>query len=116
MMFFGRIIFEHLEMFILYFFVNVMSFKMFLFLQTYLYIFKNITVSVPGAIITGAVCILLLTALKFVSEKLKHRMKFPLPAELIVVSEDLLIHESCYFLSGFKNNYNPCAIKTIYSM
>ena len=56
-------------------------------LQTYVFIFKNITVSVPGAIITGATCILLLIALKFVSEKLKHKMKFPLPAELIVVSE-----------------------------
>ena len=80
------------------------SFKMFFFnLQTYVFIFKNITVSVPGAIITGAICILLLIALKFVSEKLKHKMKFPLPAELIVVSEHLLIHESCYFLSGFKS-------------
>lgn len=45
--------------------------------------------SVPGAIITGAICILLLITLKFVSEKLKHKLKFPLPAELIVVSEDL---------------------------
>jgi len=59
--------------------------------------------SVPGAIITGAICILLLIVLKFISEKLiaKHKMKFPLPAELIVVSEDLLIHKNCYLFSGF---------------
>lgn len=74
---------------------------MFLSLQTYIYIFKNITVSVPGAIITGVICILLLIALKFISEKLKHKMKFPIPAELIVVSEDLLIYESCFFYFCF---------------
>lgn len=53
--------------------------------QTYIFLFKNITLSIPGAIITGVVCIALLIVLKFVSEKLKHKMKFPIPAELIVV-------------------------------
>ncbi|XP_067040466.1 prestin-like isoform X3 [Acropora muricata] len=53
--------------------------------QTYIFLFKNITLSIPGAIITGVVCITLLIVLKFVSEKLKHKMKFPIPAELIVV-------------------------------
>ena len=49
--------------------------------------FKNITLTVPGSVITGVVCILVLIALKYISEKLKHRMKFPIPAELIVVSD-----------------------------
>ena len=57
----------------------------FCFPQTYIFMFKNITLSVPGAVITGMVCILLLILLKFISEKLKHKMKFPIPAELIVV-------------------------------
>lgn len=61
-------------------------YKCFCFLsQTYIFLFKNITLSIPGAIITGVVCITLLIVLKFVSEKLKHKMKFPIPAELIVV-------------------------------
>ncbi|KAJ7388828.1 hypothetical protein OS493_035385 [Desmophyllum pertusum] len=51
--------------------------------KTYIFMFKNITLSVPGAIITGVVCILLLITLKFISEKLK--LKFPIPAELIAV-------------------------------
>ncbi|PFX33452.1 sulfate anion transporter 1-like isoform X2 [Stylophora pistillata] len=53
--------------------------------KTYLFMFKNITLSVPGSVITGVVCILILIALKYISEKLKHKMKFPIPAELIVV-------------------------------
>lgn len=53
--------------------------------KTYIFIFKNITLSVPGAIITGIICILTLILLKFISQKLKHKMKFPVPAELIVV-------------------------------
>ncbi|XP_078355239.1 prestin-like [Oculina patagonica] len=53
--------------------------------KTYIFMFKNITLSVPGAIITGVVCILLLVTLKYISEKLKHKMKFPIPAELIAV-------------------------------
>ena len=59
--------------------------------------------SVPGAIITGAICIFLLIVLKFISEKLiaKHIMKFPLPAELIVVSEDLLIHKNVIYILVF---------------
>ena len=52
--------------------------------------FKNITLSVPGAVVTGIICILLLFLLKFISEKLKDKMKFPLPAELIVVSKNIL--------------------------
>ena len=59
-------------------------------LQMYIFMFKNITQSVPGAIVTGIICILLLFLLKFVSEKLKDKMKFPLPAELIVVSKNIL--------------------------
>ena len=55
--------------------------------QTYIFMFKNITLAVPGSVITGVVCILVLIALKYISEKLKHRMKFPIPAELIVVSD-----------------------------
>lgn len=53
--------------------------------KTYIFMFKNITLAVPGSVITGVVCILVLIALKYISEKLKHRMKFPIPAELIVV-------------------------------
>lgn len=53
--------------------------------KTYIFLFKNITLSVPGAVVTGIICILLLFLLKFISEKLKDKMKFPLPAELIVV-------------------------------
>lgn len=59
-------------------------------LQMYIFMFKNITQSVPGAVVTGIICILLLFLLKFVSEKLKDKMKFPLPAELIVVSKNIL--------------------------
>ena len=59
-------------------------------LQTYIFMFKNITLSVPGAVVTGIICILLLFLLKFISEKLKDKMKFPLPAELIVVSKNNL--------------------------
>ena len=59
-------------------------------LQTYVFLFKNITLSVPGAVVTGIICILLLFLLKFISEKLKDKMKFPLPAELIVVSKNNL--------------------------
>lgn len=59
--------------------------------QTYIFLFKNITLSIPGAIITGVVCIALLFVLKFVSEKLKHKMKFPIPAELIVVALGTLV-------------------------
>ena len=59
-------------------------------LQTYIFLFKNITLSVPGAVVTGIICILLLFLLKFISEKLKDKMKFPLPAELIVVSKNNL--------------------------
>ena len=59
-------------------------------LQTYVFMFKNITLSVPGAVVTGIICILLLFLLKFISEKLKDKMKFPLPAELIVVSKNNL--------------------------
>ena len=58
--------------------------------QTYIFMFKNITLSAPGAIVTGIICILLLFLLKFISEKLKDKMKFPLPAELIVVSKNIL--------------------------
>lgn len=54
-------------------------------IKAYIFMFKNITVSIPGAIITGIICILLLVILKYISEKLKHKMKFPIPAELIVV-------------------------------
>lgn len=53
--------------------------------------FKNITLSVPGAVVTGIICILLLFLLKFISEKLKDKMKFPLPAELIVVSKKYFV-------------------------
>ena len=59
-------------------------------LQTYIFMFKNITLSIPGAVVTGIICILLLFLLKFISEKLKDKMKFPLPAELIVVSKNNL--------------------------
>ena len=59
-------------------------------LQMYIFMFKNITLSVPGAVVTGIICILLLFLLKFISEKLKDKMKFPLPAELIVVSKNNL--------------------------
>lgn len=59
-------------------------------LQTYIFMFKNITLSVPGAVVTGIICILLLFLLKFISEKLKDKIKFPLPAELIVVSKNNL--------------------------
>lgn len=59
-------------------------------LQTYIFLFENITLSVPGAVVTGIICILLLFLLKFISEKLKDKMKFPLPAELIVVSKNNL--------------------------
>ena len=60
-------------------------------LQMYIFMFKNITLSVPGAVVTGIICILLLFLLKFISEKLKDKMKFPLPAELIVVSKKYFV-------------------------
>ncbi|RMX43883.1 hypothetical protein pdam_00021069 [Pocillopora damicornis] len=54
-------------------------------MKTYIIKFKNITCSVLGSVIAGVVCILVLIALKYISEKLKHEMKFPIPAQLIVV-------------------------------
>ncbi|XP_029209300.2 solute carrier family 26 member 6-like isoform X2 [Acropora millepora] len=70
--------------------------------QTYIFLFKNITLSIPGAIITGVVCITLLIVLKFVSEKLKHKMKFPIPAELIVVVLGTLVSYLVHLNEKFK--------------
>lgn len=71
--------------------------------------FKNITLSVPGAIITGVVCILLLVALKFISEKLKHKMKFPIPAELIAVCKRILLEQ--VYLGFYSVRKNVCSLK-----
>ena len=57
-----------------------------LYLQTYIFMFKNIATSVPGSIVIGVVCIVILLALKYLDAKVKEKIKFPIPAELICVS------------------------------
>ena len=49
---------------------------------------KNIPSCNIGSIITGVLCLGLLIALKHISEKYKNKLKFPIPAELLVVSQN----------------------------
>ena len=47
---------------------------------------KNIASSNIGAVVTGVLCLLALIGLKHLNEKYKDKMKFPIPAELLVVT------------------------------
>ena len=51
-----------------------------------MFIFKNITACVPGAVIIGTVSILVILLLKYLDTKAKEKIKFPIPAELLCVS------------------------------
>ena len=47
---------------------------------------KNIPKVNPGSLITGILCLIIILVLKHINEKYKQKLKFPIPAELIVVS------------------------------
>ena len=47
---------------------------------------KNVPSYNGGAIITGVLCIGLLLGMKHINERFKSKLKFPIPAELVVVS------------------------------
>ncbi|XP_048589211.1 sulfate transporter [Nematostella vectensis] len=53
--------------------------------KTYIYMFEHITETVPGSLITGVVCIILVYCLKLLDEKTRKYIKFPIPADLIAV-------------------------------
>ena len=46
---------------------------------------KHIPSSNVGAIITGVLCFVVLIGLKQVNDRLKNKIKVPIPAELLVV-------------------------------
>ena len=53
---------------------------------TYIDIFKNITDANPADVIVGLICMAVLLAVKIgVNERFKHKLKVPIPIELIVV-------------------------------
>ena len=54
--------------------------------QTVFFMLKNIPKVNPGSLITGILCLIIILVLKHINEKYKQKLKFPIPAELIVVS------------------------------
>ena len=54
-------------------------------LQVIIHMLKNIASSNVGAIITGVLCLLVLIGLRYINDKYKSKMKFPIPGELLVV-------------------------------
>ena len=54
-------------------------------LQILVFMLRNITSVNVGAIITGVLCLGVLIGLKQVNERCRHRLKLPIPAELLVV-------------------------------
>ncbi|XP_025087547.1 sulfate transporter-like isoform X2 [Pomacea canaliculata] len=70
--------------------------------KTYIEIFRNITHSNPGDIIVGLICMAVLLAVKIgINERFKHRMKIPVPIELIVVILSTLISHFAKFKERF---------------
>ena len=55
-------------------------------IQLYIYIFSNIKSVNYGALIIGVVGAVIVYAIKYISQKYQSKLKFPLPAELVVVS------------------------------
>ena len=53
--------------------------------QLYIYIFKNVSSVNYGALIIGVVAAVMLYVIKYFAQKYKEKLKFPIPAELIVV-------------------------------
>lgn len=68
---------------------------------------KNIPSANVGAIITGVLCLLVLIGLKQVNERFKHKLKVPIPAELLVVRALCL---SGSFVSSVRLRLLPRAI------
>ena len=56
-----------------------------LLLQILIFMLRNITSVNIGAVITGVLCLGVLIGLKQVNERCRHRLKLPIPAELLVV-------------------------------
>ena len=52
-----------------------------------------------GSLVTGVLCLAVLIGLKQVNERFRDRLKIPIPAELLVVSNtDLLLGVWIYFV------------------
>lgn len=77
-------------------------------IQLYIYIFSNIKSVNYGALIIGVVGAIIVYTIKYISQKYQSKIKFPLPAELVVVSVNVfhcIFQLNPYFFGVLHENY-----------
>ncbi|XP_028401981.1 pendrin-like isoform X2 [Dendronephthya gigantea] len=78
-------------------------------IKTYIDIFKNITSINLTSLIIGIICILILLAIKHMNEKYKDKLKFPIPAEFIVV----VLSTGISYGAKMKQKYNILIVESV---
>eukprot|EP00117_Sycon_ciliatum_P027960 scpid25904/ scgid22590/ Prestin; Solute carrier family 26 member 5 len=77
-------------------------------IKTYIHIFSHITCTRVGALLTGLVAGIILYILKLVNPRFQKKLKFPLPAELLIIVAATIISWQFDFQGEFKVDVVDC--------